>query len=397
MSSLIVEVCKVQSVEPHPNADRMALAQIKGWTTCIRRDPDTNTSQFMPGDLCVYFPPDTVLPVELATRLGVKQYLGQLPKDANGLRPTGGRVRVANLRGVKSFGLIMAPDDPTWIEGTDVVAHYYLSKYEPPSRSHQGDAEQSDPGFHKYFDMENLRNFPDALIEGEEVVYTEKIHGENCRLGLIRETGTDGQTLWRWMAGSHGVRRKRFYQKKDSEGNLAGEPIESNYWQCFSDSTRKLLAHLSGSGLTPEEIDAAPLANSGHSVVLFGERFGNGVQDMAYGHTQGNFSFRAFDITVDGAYLDFETKQSLFAKHGVAMVPVVAREPYRFQRACELAEGPTLVCDPTTAGKHSFREGIVVLAVKEQGLMLPKRSLERAQFKCISFAYLNRQGGTEYH
>lgn len=31
MSSLIVEVCRVEEVRPHPNADRMAIARVKGW------------------------------------------------------------------------------------------------------------------------------------------------------------------------------------------------------------------------------------------------------------------------------------------------------------------------------------------------------------------------------
>src|SRR4051794_4365439 len=110
MSSLIVRVCRVDEVLAHPNADRMAIAVLKGWRTCIRRDPATGATQFRPGDLAVYFPPDCVLPEPLAERLGVKNYLQPLPPGPDGVRPPGGRVRVARLRGQQSFGLIMAPD-----------------------------------------------------------------------------------------------------------------------------------------------------------------------------------------------------------------------------------------------------------------------------------------------
>ena len=44
-------------------------------------------------------------------------------------------------------------------------------------------------------EIENYRNFPELIAEGEEVVFTEKIHGKNCRLGLIRTPGEgDGVT-----------------------------------------------------------------------------------------------------------------------------------------------------------------------------------------------------------
>ena len=34
MSKLIVEVCKVSKVEKHPNADKLSIATVKGWS-CI--------------------------------------------------------------------------------------------------------------------------------------------------------------------------------------------------------------------------------------------------------------------------------------------------------------------------------------------------------------------------
>src|SRR6267154_698151 len=108
MSSLIVQVCSVDAVETHPNADRMEIAIIKGWKTCIVK------GQFKGGDKCVYFPPDCVLPGSLSDRLGVTRYLGSLPKDVEGNRPGGGRVRVARLRGFQSYGLIMACENLAW-------------------------------------------------------------------------------------------------------------------------------------------------------------------------------------------------------------------------------------------------------------------------------------------
>src|SRR5262249_35705044 len=153
MSNLVIEVCRVESVERHPNAERLAVAVVKGWRTCVRFDPTTGRAEFEPGQKCVYFPPDSVLPPELAHgpedtpagRLGVLKYLKQLPRDETGQRPAGGRVAATNLRGQPSYGLIMALDpargDLDWEVGTDVAAHYGVTKFEPPPEVIDGEAD----------------------------------------------------------------------------------------------------------------------------------------------------------------------------------------------------------------------------------------------------------------
>ena len=66
MSKLVVEVCEVLHVEPHPNADRLAIATVKGWRTCIKKNPETGETAFNVGDKCIFFPPDAVLPEAIA-------------------------------------------------------------------------------------------------------------------------------------------------------------------------------------------------------------------------------------------------------------------------------------------------------------------------------------------
>ena len=50
------------------------------------------------------------------------------------------------------------------------------------------------------------------LVPGEEVVITEKLHGKNCRLGLIRVLGEHGDAF-EFVAGSNDVRRKEVDQQ----------------------------------------------------------------------------------------------------------------------------------------------------------------------------------------
>src|SRR5262245_51142817 len=150
MSTLIVEVCRVDEVLPHSNADKLCICTVKGWRVCAGRDPEAGRNQFQPGDPCVYIPPDAVLPPDLSDRLGCTKYLSPLPMNADGIRPPGGRVRVARLRGEPSYGLIMALDDPALAAGTDVSARFGITKFEPPPVVGDGEAEPAHPAFRGY-------------------------------------------------------------------------------------------------------------------------------------------------------------------------------------------------------------------------------------------------------
>src|SRR5262245_4350308 len=130
MSSVIADVVEIESVRPHPNADRLCLAQIRGWQAVIRKWDD-GSSEFAPGERVVFIPPDSTLPREMAERLGVATYLSERT-DVEGERVL--VVRQVRLRGEPSFGLVVRPDDPSWPIGTDVREHYGIGKYRPPVR-----------------------------------------------------------------------------------------------------------------------------------------------------------------------------------------------------------------------------------------------------------------------
>lgn len=376
MSKLIVEVCMVEDVAPHPNADRMKIAKIKGWSICIGYDPETNKSQFQTGDHCIYIPYDAVLPVDLATgRLNVAKYCAPV-KDADGM-VSGYRVRAANLRGQKSFGVIMPidlslGDDPTWTIGTDVSDHFGITKWEPPLHCMDGDAEKPNPRFHTYTDIEKYANFPNSLTEGEEVVMTEKIHGNNLRHGYILDTDENGNAVWTWMAGSHAVRRKEY----DAHGTL------SKFWEVFKDNVKSLLQFLAS--------DEFKWAQPKVGIICFGEVFGN--QDMKYGLENGLQDVRYFDIAINGEYLDHDVKTELFKQFNVLQVPIIYRGPFNKEVLDQHTDGPTTVCDPNKAGRFKGREGVVVVPIKE------RHSPElngRCIVKSVSVDYISRKNATD--
>ena len=151
MSSLIVEICKIDDIKPHSNADKLELATVKGWQVVIGK----GTHQI--GDTITYIPIDTVLPLDLSDTLGVTKYLSN------------GRVRCAKLRGEPSFGIV-AP--PYGVLGENVAEKMGITKYVHPVKYTVGDAEANHPLFDGYTDMENMRNFPDIFVDGEEVIAT---------------------------------------------------------------------------------------------------------------------------------------------------------------------------------------------------------------------------------
>ncbi len=483
MSTLMIEVCEVAAVEPHPHADRLGIATVKGWKTAIGFDPATGAYDFAVGERCVYFPPDSVLPPALANspyqvcktkgcrafnktppqlgaeqravdgrcalcgnavqwkdgtpgRTGAMAFCGELPSDANGVRPPGGRVRAARLRGVQSFGFIMKidpgqGDDPAWPVGTDLRERFGVTRWEPPLENVDGEVETPHPAFHAYTDIEHLANFPGLLLDGDDVVMTEKLHGKNCRVGLVLD---DGQ--WTLMAGSHGHRRKEAFHRerrfiarelvyrhvlpdeevsvgqqfqyengtfwrvndvkpgKDGlalhceelvrlgDGSFATKMRRSEFWEPMTDAVRALLSH------------ARRTATAG--VVLFGELYG--TQDMKYG-LRNQRGFRAFDLAVDGRYVDHDAVVALCARFGVETVPVLYRGRFSMAEAERQTDGPTVMCDPADAGTFGGREGIVVKPAVEwfDERMVPTSTRGRVIFKSVSADYLARKGGTDAH
>ena len=483
MSTLVIEVCQVAAVERHPHADRLGIATVKGWKTAIGYDPAAGTFDFAPGERCVYFPPDSVLPPQLANsphrvcktkkcpafnklpaqlppeqrpaddactlchqptqwkdgtpgRTGAMAFCGELPAGPDGVRPPGGRVRAARLRGLQSFGFIMKidpaqGDDPAWPVGADVREHFGVTKWEPPIENVDGDALPPHSRFHAYTDIEHLANYPGVIADGDEVVMTEKLHGKNCRVGLVADGGQ-----WTFMAGSHGQRRQQFsgvakrfdvaelVEKRivPDENVTVGQLIEdggtwrvtdlrpgkaglfvgaeavakmgdgtaepkrrqSEFWEPMTDNVRRLLEHVR---------DAHHAAGG---VVLFGELYG--TQDMKYG-LRNHRGFRAFDLAVDGRWLDHDAVVSLCEQFGVETVPVLYRGPFSPTEAERQTDGPTVMCAPVDAGPFAGREGIVVKPTRERhdDRMVPTSTHGRVIFKSVSADYLARRGGTDAH
>lgn len=310
MSDLIVDVCAVDAVKPHPNADKLDVAVIKGWQCVVAR------GSLKPGERVVYFPPDTVLPEFVSHALNVHRYLKGRGKAR--------RIGQIRLRGEPSFGLAI-PVKPEWEEegrwavGRSAIEFFAASKYEPPLLVDATEAVPEHPLLARYTEIQDLRNFPRAFEEGEEVSITEKIHGTNVRFGLIR-----GE----WMAGSRLCQRAR----------PANDALNF-YWLPYTiEGVRELLESL---------------GREHAAVILYGETYGK-VQSLKYG-LPNSIAFRAFDLSVDGKYLGVDEFQGACSRFRIPMVPLLSRVPFSLQAVKDHSEGKT-----TIDGAEHIREGVVV-------------------------------------
>lgn len=349
MSSITVKVVALEDVRPHGNADALELATIGGWQVVVRK------GAYVAGTPVVYFEQGTTLPREWAERFGVVQYLSE-KTDIDGERVL--VVHRTKLRGEPSFGLVATPE-PGMAQGDDVTAHYGAGKYRPPVKVSAGDAEPDHPRFPAYTDIENLRSHADVLQPGERVVATEKLHGTNCRVGFVEDEGAPVL-----MAGSRTLRRRR-----PPGDDLTTAAQASTYWFPWS--------------LPPVLTMLRTLYDQEHTqVVLYGEVYGKGVQSYDYG--QRGISFRAFDLMIDGRYVDYERFVALCDHFGVERVPPVYEGPFSLETIKAASDGPSLV-----GGPHG-REGVVVRPLVERH----DPGIGRVVLKYIGDSYLfSKQGG----
>jgi RNA ligase (TIGR02306 family) len=371
-TSLYVPVTRIGKVSEHPNASLLSLAQVLGYQVVVGLVEDPNGSivrkflkdqidekgkriplvedsesncffeakdgrrlaigindvetvnfsfQYNEGDLVVYFPGDTVLTDEWAETFGVKNLL-----------KSGNRVAKIALRGEASFGLVVRlPEGVNWIEGENVADFYEAVKYEPPIKTTAGDAaaydSEIDPYFEKFTDIQNGRLYTEVFAKGEQVVFSEKIHGTNVRLGYI-----NGHRV----AGSMELRRK------EPEN---GDFQNSTYWFPWSiPGVKNLLEELSKT----------------HKVVeLFGEVYGNSIQKGFVYDADKGLGFRSFGLKIDERFLDWDKFEVLCNEYGIPVVPVLYVGPFDMQLMLKIIE------NESTIGNAPVMEGGVCVSMPE--------------------------------
>lgn len=247
----------ISEIHPHPNADKLELAKVLGYTCIIEK------GRYRAGAAVVLIQPDTVLPD--------KPWAEIFKKRSN-------RTKAIKLRGQWSFGIVMSPydiidaffftdqfgdfKDNIGKEVSDLIG---VTKYEAP-QPQQLDAKGHLPFGLGKTDEERYQNILD-LPFGEKVDVTLKIDGQSatyyCRKD--RETGE-------WHTG---ICSRSLELKPECSNNYTR--INLKY-----DILSKLLNYCSFRDV---------------SLALRGEIYGSGIQGhAANSHSKLNLDFAAFSV-----------------------------------------------------------------------------------------------------
>ena len=208
MANFECKVVKIDEKENHPNADRLTLYKIGGYT-CISNKLEDGSDRYNVGDLVVYIPENAVLPEWLLKRMNFwnkEKNCGMLAgKEGN-------RVKPLKLRGIFSEGVLYPAmteteydegchgcakqwgysDDQKFIvsektsyiswlpavEGENVADFLGITKYEQPiPASMGGEIFNGGTEIVVPYDVEPIQKYMDAFIDGEIFEATEKVHG----------------------------------------------------------------------------------------------------------------------------------------------------------------------------------------------------------------------------
>ncbi len=358
MAGFSVEIREINIV-PHENADSLEIAKIDGFQSIVRK------GQFETGDQCVYIPEQAIVPQWVLERTGLKE----------------NRIRPIRLRGVLSQGICLPIDgyelmyeESHGVYGAygtysaygyidingkriylepdkDLSSELGITKYEPPIPIHMQGEVESYPLKSFNFDVENIKKYPSIFKEGDDVVVTEKLHGTFCVIWF-----ENGEAF----ISSKGLASKGLYFK-DNDRNKDNLYLRSTWG-----IVKKLIM------------------NNCPDMIICGEIFGKGVQDLDYGCPVPDF--RIFDIYRMDMTPMVWMSITIFARDmDINIVPVLYMGPYK-------EELKLLATGSTTLNSTHIREGIVIRSYNPY--WCPELN-GYSRLKVINDDYLTRKNGTE--
>ena len=201
----LASIQEIIGFEPIPEADRIILAKVMGWSAVVKKD------EFKVGDKCVYFEVDSYLPIEdkysflAGSSLRKNEYLGE-----------GYRIKTQRLRGCLSQGLIMPITIDARLEnlevGSDVTELLGVRKWEVPEIQggagiSMGDKPYSIPTTDE-LRVQSYGKLRDALL-GKPYYITTKMDGTS--MTVYNKDGDFGVC---------------------SRANNLKETVDNHYWNC---------------------------------------------------------------------------------------------------------------------------------------------------------------------
>ena len=349
-------------IKPIEGTDRIGVINLSGNNVIVRKD------QFKEGDMGLYIYVDSVLPVEM-----VEHY--------NLTRLKNGRLKAMKMSGIVSQGIFVPltydkirKDAP---EFTNLASELEVLHWKPDVKLYKGQTPHINArNWLNWLDVMHISrmNRPDyenTFNENDRVVVTEKIHGMNASFAYVRAY-TDPISGKEHEAAFHVMSRKVNF-KRERIG-LLNEDIDFQTNAFYSIADKYDLENQLKRYSDTNKCD----------VVIRGEIFGKGIQDLEY--SMDGIDFRLFDVQFEkGKYADWVDVFTTAIVLNLKFVPVLYQGKYNVNKIKELAEQKSTICP------SQISEGVVVRCETETKLP----SGERKILKLLSSAYVLRDDSKE--
>lgn len=364
-------VGKIEQINPIEGADKIVQAIISGWECVIQKD------KYQVGQTVTIAVTDSIIPIELANSLGVLQYL----KHRKNIDVY--TVRTTKLKGVYSSALIIQDGGK---EGKDMMSDLGIAKYEEPEVNLQLSNGKKvryhkNPNFHVYYKFPNIKNSPDSIEEGTEIIATLKVHGSNARYGIVKKRSLSILDKFKRFFGNKWLDYEYCYGSHEIEkGSDSNGFYSTDIWREIANKydIKNDLWKIA------KELGKDKL---GEGIILYGEIIGHGVQKYYdYGIEFGK-EIESFDIKIDGKYLSYSEFLEILDKTNIMPVKLIYKGLYNRHTIDTLVSKLGFL-----NGTKVPHEGIVVFSTDGQ-------TQTRAKF--INPAYLEfqskKEDSTDFH
>ena len=374
-------VIKVSNVINHPNADRLDIITYNGETYIVGRD------DFEKGDVAIIFPGDGKLADEFLKYNNLYRH-NNLNADTtkSGYFSNNQRVSTEKLRGVASYGVIVAPVAFNYIgknlefnPGDSFVAikgHTVCEKYFSPAtirareRSLRNKKKVFNYGLRKHKDTTKLAF---GTVDSGLVILTEKLHGTSGRTGYVIEEKVV-LTWWEKLLYKFKL-KKNSYRVVTGTRNTICIPgwVESSKRE-----SHRLAIHneLAGKIRLGETVYYEIVGFDGTSSPIMNVQSTDKIRDkqftqnfpnpIVYSYGETTFTFYVYRITqeIQGETLELTWDQVVNRCNELGIKPVPELKRFYYTGETSLAEYPEitwLLCNgESTLDPNTLFEGVCI-------------------------------------
>jgi RNA ligase (TIGR02306 family) len=339
---------KIEEIYPHPDADSLELARLRGLSFQFVVLKDKHKE----GDKVLYFPLDSIMPQEHLVVMNLSGKLAGSQKN---------RIKTAKLRGVLSQGLVEFPEkllSPEFLAtnpGTQEITEMLgVTKYEPPEVVTPNGVLKHLPENCSKYDIEGADRYTeviDFLRQQKSVAITEKMEGTNFSI----KKDPDNKIFVN--------SRSNTIEEEDGKSNM--------YWEAARKSNLIV------------EICHMPCAD----VIVYAELCGPGIQKNIY--KLNKLTLFLFDLKIDGKWVPYSKRKELFAKYlpSVKVAPTIYEGPLddylKDKTVQEMSDGQSLITPEVD------REGLVIEVFDEELIV---KNFGRSKIKQRGPIYLCKTG-----